>query len=720
MAVSDTTQLILARPVNEIMSVGSSFPLDLAVLALGYASLAYAVLWLAFAALLIGAATGGSNSRGWQVLRAMLLLVRDQAREGGRQLWQKLQLLAMMTLQSLVFPCYVGHLVVCLLCEPVLHLSQHARASATTANPLVTFVMQVFIGYVHLWGIAFIEGCLSDVFVPAVVQRASSNFFIGAISSHRRFFGTVGEEPGPGDSPPMPAHWATLKLALVQVAVHTPLAFLLWYLPAVMLDRFLGDSLFPMHLVDRSGGQLVAAPAIRTNGGSTAGNAGGSSTDGPLFVLELMQLYILVLQCIRILEASPALAKLTVGLLRCTMQRLGLSQILAPAGNASAAASPAAPSQSPAEEASQLAVRPQQEQVLAGKESSQIEASSQQEQGAAEKSAESSAQQGVRDASPRPASELLLALCATVWRFLVVSGLIIILCWVVMALVLALPLSLGRLIVRCVLSTQAKRISDFLPLSMGVVVASASILITVKVCEALPAILDRAATLGSRRRLLHCVLCTSSALAMSGAVLVLLPLGLGTLLLRVVLPLKVRSVYQAPIIFLITDCWSLGLVLTKVIWRLVQTDMIMHTLHREIMAAWATAQGSLTNMFFDLQAHGRIWRCLVLPLLEVVLLHLIFPYTAAYTFLLCMAGSSSNEYLRAALLMYCYHIVLVIRLWFILLPRIRLWLTEVRQSIFDSKYLVSTELQNYHTVESHGEPSDTESSSAVHSPFVAS
>ena len=61
-------------------------------------------------------------------------------------------------------------------------------------------------------------------------------------------------------------------------------------------------------------------------------------------------------------------------------------------------------------------------------------------------------------------------------------------------------------------------------------------------------------------------------------------------------PSKAREV---PIIFLLTDCWSLGLVLTKapppchdcalpmrpfcyeVIWRLVQSDVILHNLHRE-------------------------------------------------------------------------------------------------------------------------------------------
>ena len=61
---------------------------------------------------------------------------------------------------------------------------------------------------------------------------------------------------------------------------------------------------------------------------------------------------------------------------------------------------------------------------------------------------------------------------------------------------------------------------------------------------------------------------------------------------------RVFAAREVPIIFLLTDCWSLGLVLTKarsnghdrafglvacceVIWRLVQSDVILHNLHRE-------------------------------------------------------------------------------------------------------------------------------------------
>lgn len=284
-----------------------------------------------------------------------------------------------------------------------------------------------------------------------------------------------------------------------------------------------------------------------------------------------------------------------------------------------------------------------------------------------------------------------------VWRLLLVACLLVLLAWGVMLLVLSLPLAVGRAVVHSILATQAKRLSDFLPLSLGVVVFSAAILAFVKVSEALPAIVARAATL-EQHRFVHMLACGCSSAIMAIAALVLIPLGLGTLLLNVVLPLKAHSVFQVPIVFPVTDCWSLGLVLTKVIWRLVQTDVILHGLHLELVALWSEVQGSLTNLFFDLAAHRRIWRSLILPLLARIVLHLILPQAVATT-IVRYCVPEDFVYVRASLLMYCYHTVLAVRLWVTSVPVAKKWLREVRQRIFDAKYLVSTELQNYHKVE---------------------
>merc|ERR1719195_1999123 len=206
--------------------------------------------------------------------------------------------------------------------------------------------------------------------------------------------------------------------------------------------------------------------------------------------------------------------------------------------------------------------------------------------------------------------------------------------WTVVILVLALPLAVGRVLVRQVLATQTKRVSDFLPLSLGVVAFAAVVLAAVTLGEALPTIMARVSAL-ERNRWLRLLTCALSSAAMASVGLVLIPLGLGTLLLRLVQPLKAHSVFQVPIVFLVTDCWSLGLLLTKVIWRMVQTDTALHALHIEFAAAWTEVQGSLTNLFFDLRVHSRIWRSLMWPLLEVITLHLLFPRTAAFTLLLC-------------------------------------------------------------------------------------
>merc|ERR1719203_96353 len=173
---------------------------------------------------------------------------------------------------------------------------------------------------------------------------------------------------------------------------------------------------------------------------------------------------------------------------------------------------------------------------------------------------------------------------------------------------------------------------------------------------------------------------------------------MGTLLLNVVLPLKARTVFQVPIVFPVTDCWSLGLVLTKVMWRLVQTDVVLHSLHLELVAIWSQVHGSLTNLFFDLAAHIRIWRSLILPLLSRIVLHFILPQVVAHT-LVRYWVPEDYVYIRASLLMYCYHAVLGLRLGHAAVPLIDSWLRGVQQRIFDAKYLVSTELQNYHPLE---------------------
>eukprot|EP00434_Breviolum_minutum_P008113 symbB.v1.2.007151.t4/scaffold435.1/size205859/26 len=415
--------------------------------------------------LLLGVALG-YNSRSWQALRTLVSFAETQLGNFVSEGWWRFQRLTVAILQWVVFPAYVGHLVLCFLCGPVLHLSQHARASIMNSNPIISFVMQLFVGYVHLWGFAFMEGCIASVLVPEAIQRASVNFFVGAINCHRRLFGTMSEDAGATDSLPMPPHWATLKLALVHVAVHTPLVFTVWYLPAYLLDRLLGESLFPMLLVDHSGDVLEglhrrdplflssSMASVRSKSNSSVGE--GQS----LFVLELLQLYVLVLQCIRILETSPVMTKLISALLRCGLRFVGLGHFLVG-------------------------------ESAIGLDRSKVDQAT--------------------------LKKRWMHWVTKRGKILGVASMLLLCCWSVMALVMALPLALGRLIVRCILSSQAKQISDFLPLSMGVVVASAWILVMVKLGEALPRILEQASAL-RRRRCLHIITCGLSAFGMVVAV----------------------------------------------------------------------------------------------------------------------------------------------------------------------------------------------------------
>jgi hypothetical protein len=270
--------------------------------------------------------------------------------------------------------------------------------------------------------------------------------------------------------------------------------------------------------------------------------------------------------------------------------------------------------------------------------------------------------------------------------------------WLTLLLALAVPVTVGRWFVRYTLSTGSPRASDdFLPLSLGVVMLSVAILAAVKAWEASHAVLSHAATL-ERRMPWRLLICALSFVAIAATALFLIPLGLGMLTLRLLLPIKTPSVYHSPMVFLLTDCWSLGLVLCKVLSRLIHTDTVLHELHEEAVVIWADARGSLTGIFFDLRAHWRVWRGVIFPLLEIVVLCLVFPWVAANT-LVRYVLPEDFLYVHAFLMMYCYHIVLAVRAWFVVLPIARGWLAAVRQSIFDAKYLVSTELQNYHPAE---------------------
>ncbi|CAJ1340529.1 unnamed protein product [Effrenium voratum] len=446
-------------------AMGANILLDVLAVTVGYALVTVCAVGMILAILLPGALTG-QTSRNWQALRMLVGVSQTQL----SNVWWKLQHFAVAILQLVVLPAYVGHLVLCLLSGPVLHLSQHARASIMNAHPLLTLVMQLFIGYVHLWGFAFMEGCLAGVTLPEVVQRASLNFFVSAINCHRRLFGTMSEELGGREALPMPPHWATLKLALVHVAIHTPLVWLTWYLPAYLLDRLLGDALFPMLLVDQSGDVLEGLhrrdPFFLSSPASTRSSKPAGEGQS-LFILELMQLYVLVLQCIRILETSPVMTKLISFGLRCALRGLGLKHFLV--GENLPAEDPDAPD----------------------------------------------ADGTVGDAEAK--SQGLWCWVAR-GRVLGVVAAAVLCCWLVMAMVLGLPLALGRLMVRFILSSQAKRTSDFLPLSMGVVVASAWILVVVKLGEALPRILEQASAL-RRHRFLHILTCGVSALGLTLAAL---------------------------------------------------------------------------------------------------------------------------------------------------------------------------------------------------------
>merc|ERR1712050_550093 len=98
-------------------------------------------------------------------------------------------------------------------------------------------------------------------------------------------------------------------------------------------------------------------------------------------------------------------------------------------------------------------------------------------------------------------------------EFFVVLVVILCLAWCIVVCALTLPLSLGRVLASYILSSQVTRVSDFLPLSLGVVAISATVLTVAKVVEVFPAVAARAATV-ENRRYLHFLTVGTSSLAM--------------------------------------------------------------------------------------------------------------------------------------------------------------------------------------------------------------
>ncbi|CAK0851567.1 unnamed protein product [Prorocentrum cordatum] len=735
-----------------------------------------------------------------------------------------------------LLPCYVGHVVVCSLAGPVLHLSHHARASLTNANMLVALTMQLLVGYAHLWGVAFLEGCaagLAGALAPRgagqePARAASSNFFVCAVCSHRRFFGSVEQPDGWGTGPLISAPRPAMKVALVHVALHTPLAVVLWHLPARLLDHLLGEALFPLNLASGApwtGDVLDGPPRPLGRGeGPQPPAAQGLQPpgQGSLFTIEIVQLYVLVLQCLRILDAPRGTARLLTGGLRLVLRRLGgwrpaggppaegpgpaaagpsaeapaaaaaaqaslsvpeerpmadgvdvlpgsitsakLSKQLAElqkkydtlvgsgtggsTNNAGGSVSTGSPPEQSESERKEQAIRDnikqleqartavdkvpncdeakavldaqlsearkqlsslkpeltvhtnighrlqraeakvekisaqvseqidvlrlaqekldslQSQHLLASKEVEQLRgelvatlpssvaqkevgldmqdlAENDEEKAQLEalfqsshfklyqealsrkaKAKQSSSRAATspfdQDGAPlRGAHAQIAGRALVLWQLLLAAGTLVGASWLTLLLALAVPVTVGRWLVRYTLVAGSPRASgDFLPLSLGVVMLSMAILAVVKAWEALRAVLAHAARL-ERRVPWRLLLCAASFVAIAATALVLIPLGLGMLTLRLLLPIT-PSVYHSPMVFLMTDCWSLGLVLCKVLSRLIHTGTVLHELHEEAVVIWTDAHGSLTGIFFDLRAHGRAWRGVIFPLLETL------------------------------------------------------------------------------------------------------
>eukprot|EP00927_Polykrikos_kofoidii_P003231 TRINITY_DN11287_c0_g2_i1.p1 TRINITY_DN11287_c0_g2~~TRINITY_DN11287_c0_g2_i1.p1 ORF type:complete len:1214 (-),score=120.23 TRINITY_DN11287_c0_g2_i1:55-3696(-) len=859
----------------------------------------------------------GYSSRGLDLIRECAFSGAAQVWGAIRSSWSKSLTLASHLLQLVVLPCYMGHVVMCLLCGPVLHMPQQMRATLANSNLPLTLAMQLLIGYLHLWGVGFLESCFEEICTPAAMRLPFANFFSGALCSFRRVFGTgatdmvarLAEDRVSGSTVLVPES-AVLKFVLVHVVFQTPLAFVLWYLPAQFLNVALGDALFPFHLVDRRAGSWVEAgtdAAVKRSsnardgisflaigrvrgkrvgadvGGTSASSgldmlglsaSGGSSGDsaGQQFLsVEMFQLYFLALQCLRTLDACHGFSNLVARWLRVALRRLGFQEDAAvlthgqqllqassapgqdhtqtqidsslllgdgdirsrenvvvaalpedqtippcetsslapqsscrpaefardegPTDLAYPASSVVSPSVPPMAEAAVTAaddghqcivadvsgsncsfapcgviggsprlLRSQSEDLQRSNTSSQVErviarsatspafpttassssvsplthctggqaavsapvvaaAPSSSLSSVSSRTTGSDAALAVEGAGGAADRQVGFALAVRVQasissaplvqpprvsshqhkpgtrELLVAASLLVSLSWVSFALLLSVPLSVGRFLLRVGVSPQAKRVSDFLPLSLGVVFLSSVVFGVAKLAHSVSAIRTRVSTV-QNQRCLHLMYCTISFFFMSVVALVLFPLGIGALLLRLLLPLQSHSAgaIMVPVVFLLADCWFLGLIVTKVVFRLVQTDLLFRGLYQEFAAIRTPAHGSVLDMLLDMNAHRRAWKSIIAPSLEVIVLYLIFPETVGQSLVL-MCIPEDHEFLRAAVLMYCYHIVLGVRLALIWMDHARDWFGRVRQRIFDAKYLVSTELQNYHALE---------------------
>lgn len=272
-----------------------------------------------------------------------------------------------------------------------------------------------------------------------------------------------------------------------------------------------------------------------------------------------------------------------------------------------------------------------------------------------------------------------------------IVGILLTIAWAAVALMLSAPLLMGRAIVKHIMAV--KGVSDLVPMSLGAVAFSGSLLLLAKLGDAAQAICARLAV-ARQHRSVHLAVCVSFATVLTTLIVGVIPLGFGSLTLKLALPLRTSSSTQVPIVFMVTDCWTLGLVITKALWRFAQLDVMFHALHLELAAVATSTQNSPSIFLFDLPSQVRVFVGVVVPVLVELTLHLALPWVLGHT--LCLYWLPEGwELLGTRCLMYSYHVVALLRLIVLAVPAGHRWLSDIRQRIFDEKYLVSTELQDY-------------------------
>jgi len=268
--------------------------------------------------------------------------------------------------------------------------------------------------------------------------------------------------------------------------------------------------------------------------------------------------------------------------------------------------------------------------------------------------------------------------------------------FMIVCIAVALPLVVGRALVSACFPAYRQ---DYVPLRTGLTVVGVAVLALMRSLEWWPGLRNtgftwprlfqevcraRGVVLGGVTAVSTNVLCTVSTAVLLSVWFVGLPVLLGGVFhLAAIAPLLVET-HQTCVLFPL-HCWGAGLIVMKVIFRLVQINVALPELRAAVSAlpAWS-------SLFYSLSMHHALWLRVMPIVLECAVTHVAQPYFVSMVLSECMPTVWWNVLARK----YTFHVMQATRLLCKVAPPCARLIAQAYQTFFDSRYLVARRVMN--------------------------